>query len=53
MLSSWLHRERFLYGERIEIFGGNSKSEELWQKSRLRWLAGAWGFDEKKKKKKP
>lgn len=38
-------RERFLSGERIEIFGGISKSEKLWQKSRLCWLAGAWGFD--------
>lgn len=44
-------RERFLSGERIGIFGGNSKSEKLWRKSRLRWLAGAWGFDWKKKKK--
>lgn len=45
-------RERFLSGERIEVLVGNSKSEQLWRKSRLRWLAGTWGFDWEKKKKK-
>lgn len=32
--------ERFLSGEGIEIFGGNSKSEKLWRGSRLCWRLG-------------
>ena len=51
MSSSWLQAERgFFLVKELRFFGGNSTSEMPWRKSRLPWLAGAWGFSKKKNK---